>query len=60
MAKAKKKDPDRAYLATCLGKVIAYKNVGNKEEASAWAHALVNKLKRMGLLSTTPGVDKPG
>jgi hypothetical protein len=60
MAKAKKKDPTRAYLATCLGKVVAYYNVGNKEEANAWAHALVTRLKRMGLLSETRGVDKPG
>jgi hypothetical protein len=44
------KDKDRVMLSQCVGKLMAYLRVGNREEAKLWAKALVEHLRKMGLI----------
>lgn len=48
--KASPKDPVRSWLATCLSKAMAYRAVGNMEQAKHWAGELVKQLKVSGLI----------
>lgn len=50
------KNPNRVYLATCVGKLMAYERVGKQDEARQWADALVTHLRKMDLL---PPIDTP-
>lgn len=50
------KNPNRVYLATCVGKLMAYERVDKREEARQWAALLVEHLRKMDLL---PPIDTP-
>ncbi len=44
------KDKDRVYLSKCVGKLMAFIRLGDKEQAREWAKLLVDYLKKMDLL----------
>lgn len=47
----KKPLTDRVYLLKCVGKIMAYWQLYNIEEAKIWAKNLVERLEKMGLVS---------
>lgn len=53
------KNVNRVYLATCVGKLMAYERVGKTEEARQWADCLVTHLRKMGLLPPIDTAPKP-
>jgi hypothetical protein len=50
MPKKKVKDIFRQQLATAMGKIAAFRAVGNIEEAKVWSQRMVELLKTEGLL----------
>lgn len=47
------KDKDHVELSRCVGKITAYRRVGNDAEAKQWAWKLVEQLVKAKLLPST-------